>query len=198
MYSLYVDSTSGLVIGLLDSAFNWIEYLDTTSIKPSEVIHYEIFNLIKRHDLELKDMNFFFSAGPGSYTGMRLGEGIAQVLAWDSKKVFSFHHFDVPKLIGVQEGFWATNAFKGQVFVYKWNTENGQSEKELIDTANFKIVDAELGYTLSTEIKEFAHLKTTKDLIKNSSSLIFSKAFKEKLRSPPYYFRTLEEEFKNA
>ena len=194
MHSLYVDSTSGLVIGLLDSDFNWVEYLDTQEKKPSEVIHVEIFNLVKKYNLDLKNMNFFFSAGTGSYTGMRLGEGIAQVLAWDSLKVFSFHHFDVPVMVGVEKGFWVTNAFKGQVFIYNWDGK--KAEKELVNSADFKIVDLELGYTLSSEVKDFGHLKTTKDLIKNESQKIFSKVYEEKMREAPYYFRTLEEEFK--
>ncbi len=196
MFSLYVDSTSGLVIGLLDSNFKWIEYLDSNEKKPSEVIHHVIYSLVQKYNLDLKSMNFFFSAGPGSYTGMRLGEGIAQVLAWDDKKVFSFHHFDVPKMTGVQKGFWVSNAFKGQIFVFNWDNKTGLAEKELVNSADFKIIEADLGFTLSTEVKEFSHLKTTRELIKNQSTVIFKKAFEDKLREPPYYFRTLEEEFK--
>lgn len=196
MHSLYVDSTSGLVMGLLDSEFNWVEYHDTAEKKPSEVIHIEIYNIISRHNLKLTDMNFFFSAGPGSYTGMRLGEGIAQVLEWNMKSVFSFHHFDVPKFAGIKNGFWVTNAFKGQVFIYTWDVEKNIAEKQLINSADFTIVDTELGYTLSSDVKEFSELKTTRDLIKNSSKEIFSKVFKDKIREAPYYFRTLEEEFK--
>ncbi|MBC7429920.1 MAG: hypothetical protein H7336_15000 [Bacteriovorax sp.] len=196
MHSLYVDSTSGLVIGLLDSKFKWIEYADTNEKKPSEVIHFEIYNLVQKYKLDLKDMNFFFSAGPGSYTGMRLGEGIAQILAWDEKKVYSFHHFDVPELIGIDKGYWVTNAFKGQVFIYNWDKKSGFADKELVNSADFKIIDPELGYTLSADIKDFCHLKTTKELIKNSSEKIFSIVLNMKLREPPYYFRTLEEEFK--
>ena len=196
MHSLYVDSTSGLVIGLLDSEFKWVEYQDTQEKKPSEVIHIEIYNLVQKYNLDLKKMNFFFSAGPGSYTGMRLGEGIAQVLAWDSNNVFSFHHFDVPAMMGIQKGFWVSNAFKGQVFIHTWDLSKNSSEKELIDTKDFTIEDPALGYTLTSEVKEFAELKTTRDLIKNSSAAIFSKAYKEKMREAPYYFRTLDEEFK--
>lgn len=196
MHSLYVDSTSGLVIGLLDSEFKWVEYHDTNEKKPSEVIHVEIYNLIKKYNLDLKEMNFFFSAGPGSYTGMRLGEGIAQVLAWENRNVFSFLHFKVPEITGVEKGFWVTNAFKGQVFSYTWNLKDHTSEKELINSADFKVINPELGFTLSAESKDFSHLKNTKDLIKNSSEVIFAHVYKEKMREPPYYFRTLDEEFK--
>lgn len=193
MHSLYVDSTSGLVIGLLDSNFKWIEYHDSKEKKPSEVIHVEIYNLIKRHNLNLKDMNFFFSAGPGSYTGMRLGEGIAQILAWDEKKVFSFLHFDVPRFSGIEKGYWVTNAFKGQVFIYNWNGKDKVGERSLLNTADFKVVEPELGYTLSSDAKDFTELKTTKDLIHKSSEIIFSKVYNEKMREAPYYFRTLDE-----
>ena len=196
MHSLYVDSTSGLVIGLLDSNFKWVEYHDTNEKKPSEVIHVEIYKLIIKYNLDLKAMNFFFSAGPGSYTGMRLGEGIAQVLAWEEHNVFSFLHFEVPKIIGVKKGFWVTNAFKGQVFSYNWNLEINCGEKELINSADFRIIDPELGYTLAADSKDFSHLKNTKDLIKNSSEIIFAHVHKEKMREAPYYFRTLDEEFK--
>lgn len=196
MHSLYVDSTSGLVVGLLDSNFNWIEYRDIDEKKPSEVIHVEIYNLVKKYNLNLKTMKFFFSAGPGSYTGMRLGEGIAQVLAWEGCKVFSFLHYEVPKITGVKKGFWVTNAFKGQVFSYNWNLEAGISEKELINSVDFKIVDPELGYTLTSNSKDYYLLKNTKDLIKNSSAIIFSHVYKEEIREAPYYFRTLDEEFK--
>lgn len=196
MHSLYVDSTSGLVVGLLDANFNWVEYMDINEKKPSEVIHVEIYNLIKKYNLDLKGMSFFFSAGPGSYTGMRLGEGIAQILDWEDHNVFSFLHFDVPKIIGVKKGFWVTNAFKGQVFSYNWNLETNISEKELINSENFKIIDPNLGYTLTSNSKEYFELKNTKDLIKNYSSIIFSHVHKEKMREAPYYFRTLDEEFK--
>ena len=196
MHSLYVDSTSGLVIGLLDANFKWVSYNDNNEKKPSEVIHVEIYNLIKKYNLDLTTMNFFFSAGPGSYTGMRLGEGIAQVLAWEDRNVYSFLHFEVPKFIGVKKGFWVTNAFKGQIFSYNWNLDTDSSEKELINSADFKIIDPELGYTLASDSKDFSHLKNTKDLIKNSSELIFSHVYKEKMREAPYYFRTLDEEFK--
>lgn len=196
MHSLYIDSTAGLVIGLLDPEFNWIEYKDIDEKKPSEVIHYEIYSLVEKYKLELKTMNFIFSAGPGSYTGMRLGEGIAQVLAWDSKNVFSFCHFDVPEMLGIKQGFWVTNAFKGQVFVYSWNKAEGRSDKELVESSKFQILDPELCYTLSKDVSAFAGLKTTRDLIQNLSKEIFSKVTQLKLREPPFYFRTLDEEFK--
>ncbi len=193
MHSLFIDSTSGLVVGLLDSKFNWVEYKSLDEKKPSEVIHYEIYNLLKKYNLELKNMRSFVSSGPGSYTGMRLSEGIAQVFELGHMTVYSFYHFDVPRLSGIKKGFWATNAFKGQVFIYNWDGD--QVEKHLVGKDSFTIEDKSWGYTLDKNDPLFVDLAATKELIKNEPAKIFSTVLEKKLRVPPYYFRSLEEEF---
>ncbi|MGZ3789312.1 MAG: hypothetical protein ACXVLQ_12360 [Bacteriovorax sp.] len=194
MHSLFVDSTSGLVIGLLDSKFNWVEYKSLDEKKPSEIIHHEIFSLLKKHGLEIKEMKCFVSSGPGSYTGMRLSEGIAQIFELSHMPVYSFYHFEVPRLSGITSGFWATNAFKGQVFLYEWDNE--KVERHLVNKDLFAIEDKELGFTLDESDPFFANLATTKSLIKNESAKIFARVHDEKMRVVPYYFRSLEEEFR--
>lgn len=195
MHSLFVDSTSGLVIGLLDSNYTWVEYMSLDEKKPSEIIHFEIFNLLKRHNLKLSDMQCFVSSGPGSYTGMRLSEGLAQIFELSNTPVFSFYHFDVPGLSGVTKGFWATNAFKGQVFIYNWNGD--VVEKHLINKDAFEIENVECGFTLDTSTDPlFLNLTSTKNLIREKAFEIFSKVCAKKLRKEPYYFRSLDEEFR--
>ena len=193
MYSLFVDSTSGLVIGLLDSNYSWVEYMSLDEKKPSEIIHHEIFNLLTKHKLKLADMQCFVSSGPGSYTGMRLSEGLAQIFELNQMAVYSFYHFDVPRLSGVARGFWATNAFKGQVFIFNWNGD--EVEKHLVSKDAFQIEDNQLGYTLDTTDPLFANLVSTKNLIKTEAPLIFAKVKALKIRMAPYYFRSLDEEF---
>jgi tRNA threonylcarbamoyladenosine biosynthesis protein TsaB len=194
VHSLYVDSTSGLVIGLLDSNYSWVEYLSLDEKKPSEIIHFEIFNLLKKYNLNLAKMQCFVSSGPGSYTGMRLSEGLAQVFELNHIPVYSFYHFDVPRLSGISNGFWATNAFKGQVFVYNWNGK--EVEKHLVNKDSFEVDTEKLGFTLDASDPIFSKLVSTKSLIKNKASEIFSKVSEQKLRSAPYYFRSLDEEFR--
>lgn len=48
---------------------------------------------------------------------MRLGEGIAQVLAWEERNVFSFLHFDVPKMVGVKKAFGLRTLLKARCLV---------------------------------------------------------------------------------
>lgn len=194
MHSLFVDSTSGLVIGLLDSNYSWVEYMSLDEKKPSEIIHFEIFNLLKKYNLKLTEMQCFVSSGPGSYTGMRLSEGLAQVFELSHMTVYSFYHFDVPRFCGVPKGFWASNAFKGQIFVYNWNGD--EVEKHLVNKEVFVIGDETLGFTLETLDPIFSNLVSTKDLIKNKAPEIFSKISARKLREAPYYFRSIDEEFR--
>lgn len=194
MYSLFIDSTAGLDIGLLDSKLDWVEYHSLDEKKPSEVIHTEIYQLTQKYKLELKNMRLFVTSGPGSYTGMRLSEGLAQIFEMSLLPVFSFCHFDVPRLAGISHGYWVTNAFKGQVFVYRWNGD--ESEKTLINKTDFIIEDQKLGYTLDKVDPLFDGLSTTKELIKKNAPKLFAKVLELKMRVPPYYFRTLEEEFR--
>ena len=194
MYSLFIDSTSGLVIGLLDSKFSWVEYIALDEKKHSEIIHAEIFNLLQRHKLQFSQIRCFVASGPGSYTGMRLSEGLAQVFELSNVPVFSFYHFDVPRLTGTANGFWATNAFKGQVFVYNWIDQ--QLEKHLVNKEDFFIQDSSLGFTLDAIDPLFQSLPTTKNLVKERASSLFPIIVDQKLRVPPYYFRTLDEEFR--
>ncbi len=194
MHYLFIDSTLGLNIGLLNGQYEWVEFLTFDSKKPSEIIHAEIFQLLNKHQLNLKSLECFATSGPGSYTGMRLSEGLVQILGLSGIKIYSFYHFEVPKLSGIKEGFWATNAFKGQVFVYTWNQVC--EEKLLIKKDQFEIENTKIGFTLDNSEVDFSGLISSMDLIKNNPTPIFSHVHSLKMRMPPYYFRTLDEEFR--
>ena len=194
MHSLYIDSTLGLDIGLLDSSYSWVEYICLGEKKPSEIIHFEIFNLLKKYNLNIFEMQCFISSGPGSYTGMRLSEGLAQVFELAKMKVYSFYHFDIPRYCDVPNGFWMTNAFKNQFFIYSWDGD--KIEKYLVNKDAFIIENEKRGFTLDENDALFGHLQSTKNLIKNNAPEIFSKISAKKLRVEPYYFRSLDEEFR--
>ncbi len=194
MHYLFLDSTLGLTVGLLDSSFAWVELKNLESKKPSEIIHAEIFNLLKKYNLRWQDIECFATSGPGSYTGMRLSEGIVQILEFSGIPIYSFYHFEVPKLSGINKGFWITNAFKGQVFLYTWDEHT--SQKELLNKEQFTIIENELGYTLDVQDPTFSQLQSSMNLIKINSATIFSKVHSQRQRVAPYYFRAIDEEFR--
>jgi tRNA threonylcarbamoyladenosine biosynthesis protein TsaB len=178
MYSLFLDTTQGLTVGLLDENWAWIFYEATDEKKPSEVIHEKIFSMLKLYGLELKNLRLFTIAGPGSYTGMRLSEGIATITSWAGIEVYSFYHFEVPGFCGVEAGCWTTNAFKNQIFSYQWDEH--KSSTQLLSVSNnenaFSII----------QTRELIHLNPIE---------IFSKVLFLNHKKETYYFRTLEEEF---
>jgi tRNA threonylcarbamoyladenosine biosynthesis protein TsaB len=178
MYSLFLDTTSGLTIGLLDSQYLWLAYEMTDEKRPSEVIHEKIFTMLSLFNLQIEQVQVFTIAGPGSYTGMRLSEGFAQILNWHGLKIYSFYHFDVPLLTGILAGQWITNAFKNQIFSFQWNGENNSTE-------------------LLSNCEDLAAItmEQTKELIHLCPHEIFSKVVLLNHKKETYYFRTLEEEF---
>jgi tRNA threonylcarbamoyladenosine biosynthesis protein TsaB len=178
MYSLFLDTTSGLTVGLLDKSFRWLSFEVSDSARPSEIVHEKIFDLLKKFNVHLDDLRLITIAGPGSYTGMRLGEGIAEIMRWNKIAIFSFYHFEVPKYVGVTSGNWVANAFKNQVFSYRWNGDD--SCKALLAECN--------------DFDAFT-LDKTKELIHLFPSEIFSKVIALNEKKETYYFRTLEEEF---
>ena len=206
MKSLFVDTTDHFSIGLLSSDWCWIDYTYSTEVKSSAgKIHSLIHNLLEKHDLVMADIKrIFFLNGPGSYTGVRVSEGMAQVFSWLSLETFSFYHHDVPKLIGTKKGHFVTPAFKKEFFSFSWDGEKEKQElvgeeglesfiksNDLMDCPYYFIKP---GLLKSIETKSEAIYTT--DLIKNFSKEIFPKVFEKRLRREPFYFRSLEKEFK--
>ena len=119
MYYLFLDTTSKLKIGLLSKELKWIELLNIEEKKPSEVIHGHLFHLLKKNNLDLKQcLKIITCAGPGSYTGMRLSEGIVQVLELAGLETCTFFHFNMPRHQGLQKFIWIATAFKGEFFFH--------------------------------------------------------------------------------
>lgn len=200
--SLFLDTSENLVLGLLDDNFEWLDYLDTREKKGSGVLHGLIFEFLKKNNLEINQIeNVFLVAGPGSYTGMRLGEGFAQVLNLLTIKVFSIYHFDIPQILNTSEGFWASKAFKGEVFVYSWKGK--ENTYSLLKEDIFKEKygqDSFLKETAFTHVEDdfFKNYELTSEFIQKNSKTIFSHVYKNNIRKDPYYYRPLTIEFKQT
>ena len=119
---LYLDTTHGIQLGLLNNQYDWIEINNLGELKSSAVIHAYINDLLVKYNQEILDISsLVYCAGPGSYTGMRVSEGIAQIFEMAQIKLYSFYHFEIPQIYGNQHGKWLDHAFKGEIFIYDWN-----------------------------------------------------------------------------
>jgi tRNA A37 threonylcarbamoyladenosine modification protein TsaB len=184
---LYFDSSDFLVLGILNEKFEWLEYLEFPDKKSASQIHPLLNNLTKKHEIDpLGFEGVFICSGPGSYTGIRLSENFAQIFEWQNKKVYSFFHHEAPYLLGVKKGTWICPAFKGETFVYNWSeAENGS---DLIAT---NLLEVE-----QKQIYQHAGTHSTRQMIKEKSQSFFSLLKDRNIRLAPYYFRSLDNEFK--
>lgn len=193
---LFLDSSSYIQVGILDKELSWIHHEIVPNRKGSQILHSVIYSCLKENDLKISDIKtIFLGNGPGSYTGIRVAEGICQVLEVGGAEVFSFYHFEVPAFCGIQDYDFFSEAFKGEVFFYKRRGEN--SDISLIKEESFTDRDdsIENQFSLQGEILEES-LDSVYDLFKSNSSKIFSQVLERRERKPPYYYRSVESEFK--
>ncbi len=202
---LFIDSCEYLTLGLLNEKFEWVDYEQVSSQKNSEIFHTKLYELLTRANLTLDTIEkCFLVAGPGSYTGMRLSEGMGQLLQWHKKKIYSFYHFEVPALLNFAQGVWLSEAFKGELFFYKWNSIVKSESMELVpkqDKENEIWVDELYG----DYDHVFTHFATgnfdceyTTELIRRRPSELFPKIVALDLQRESYYYRPLEKEFKQS
>lgn len=193
-YSLFVDSSEFLTIGLLDKELKWAEFETYKNKKSSGVFHGLLEEILVKHELDLfKLERVFYCAGPGSYTGVRLVEGFAQILRWKEIKTNSFYFFDVPKMLNHTKGKWISEAHKGEFFVYSW--DQNSSETNLVPKKDFSLETDENIFTISSSIEMIPNSLSTLELIEKFPKELFSKVKAEDLSEAPYYYRAIDKEF---
>jgi len=198
---LYTDTTNHVVLGILSEKFEWIEYIEIFNQKSTADLHFLINEILQKHKLNFEKLKgYLFAAGPGSYTGMRVSEGIAQVLEWQNIKVYSFYHYEIPKIIGCSSGIWFSEAFKGEYFLFNCITD----EMELVSKEIFvkRINDLEINaYThfkndhTDSLIMSPAKVIFTGERVKSIPQKIFSHIVSRKKRVEPLYYRSEDKEF---
>lgn len=193
-FNLFLDTTDKVTFGILSPENKWIKYYQFETMRSSDILYEKIFAELKDLKLKFSDIGkLFLASGPGSYTGMRIGEGVAQILEWYGHTVESFYHFEVPKVVGVKRGLWFSNAFKGEIFVHTWgesNLEKGLFSEEDFNKIKSKFSEDEIFSRASSGIN-------SSDLLIESNSKSFFKDLSLKSeRLKPFYYRDLSEEFK--
>ena len=209
---LYLDSTQHIVCGIYDdNTKSWVSYKELHNKKGSKLMHGLTFELLSEQNLKIDDIEgLILASGPGSYTGMRLAEGFAQILEWRNVPVRSFYHFEVPGFHGVKEGLWVASAFKGEYFYYQWPRQEGDPplSENLMSREAFHTWMKQAREKFGANAKEqiFCHLKnifeqedfipdSTFELIRTRAGEFFTHILQRGKRLEPFYYRPLEKEF---
>jgi tRNA threonylcarbamoyladenosine biosynthesis protein TsaB len=196
---LFLDTTFNVNIGLIDDELNFLDFNTYQSQKASTVVHGLINEMLLKHQVSIQDLDkLIFMAGPGSYTGMRVGGGIADIFENEGIKTLSLYHYEIPKLSKTNaEGCYISKAFKGEYFLYDIKKE----ESSLIKTDDLSFDDNLTYYHNSDDVVELLNnynLKSTLELLLENSQSIVSKVIENEVKRRIYYYRKLEVEFKVA
>jgi len=196
MSSLYIDTTLGQDIGLLSDNFEWLEYLSEPNVRSSTSLHSNIFNILEKHKVSISELDAVYCAvGPGSYTGMRSAAGFGQIVSWQGVDSYSFYHFEIPAMVGIEKGLWFCSAFKGEFFVYQWF--KSEIKKSLVNEENLMILLEETKDLIVIHGEQVnSSYVNAQSFIRENSKEAFPIIRGLKLGHNPYYFRTLEKEFK--
>lgn len=197
--SLVIDSSHSLHLMLVNKQFDLVDREYVSEKKSASKIHLFIDDLLKRNNLEVESIDQIFKlAGPGSYTGIRLGEVFGQVFEWLGTNCYSFYHFQVPIWLEEREGFWVSNAFKGELFYYDIEkNKSGLVENKELGKIVGKCQKLYTHYqsSLNEKVKELYFFEETSDLFMKNLPSILKKVVENKSRVEPFYYRPLDKEF---
>jgi len=195
---LFLDTSAFIQVGLLDEEFNWVHHEIVQNRKGSQVLHSVIFQALEEENIKISSLQGLFLAnGPGSYTGVRVGEGFSQILELEGIPVYSFYHYEVPLFLGIDNYSFFSEAFKKEVFFFEYKNKN--EEKRLISEKEFLSLDLSMENTFHLEGNILGRdIDSLYDLFKKSSNKIFKCVRERSEHLPPYYYRSLEKEFNRA
>ncbi len=190
-HSLFLDTSYGITLGLLDREYRWLEFEVLEGQKSSEIIHDKINIFLEKHQVDIQSIDIFVLSGPGSYTGLRVSQGIAQIFELNGAKVYSFDIFKVGIILSehIEAGMkWIFPAFKSELYI----RDVTQDEGELVDESA-ELLDKYITHG-SNKFDALSKLNS-RQLIKDYAPRVFSEVKNRSLRDEIFYFRTLDKEF---
>ena len=194
MAHLFLDTSNGFNYGLLDKDLAWLEFKQIDSKKTSQIIHQEVNLLLEKHSLDVKSLeSLFVLSGPGSYTGMRVAEGLAQVFELEGIEIFSFTTFCLNDLLDIENPLYIYEAFKGEL--YLWSKESGE---QLLLKSDFEEDTTQNYVTHGAEDVAGVKCLDLLAFISSSSKKVFDFVRTKGLREKPFYFRPVDVEFKKS
>ena len=213
MAYLYLDTTDHLAMGLLADNFAWMDFIELGDKKNAGRLHSCIYTLCAKHQLDAKTLaGIFVMAGPGSYTGMRLSEGLAQVMEWQGIPKFSMYHFDIPLFLYETHGIFMSNAYKGEYFFHVWNGMHVQQVLKTVEeipafVANHRIDNrifvssrhliADCSWAVRL-IQEGISFSSTTEMLREKGQQIFRMLCNNKIQKEIFYYRHLDDEFRSS
>jgi tRNA threonylcarbamoyladenosine biosynthesis protein TsaB len=199
--TLFIDTTHFLGVGLLNKNIDQIEYYHLD--KQSTHVHEKIRNILAEHNVEINQVeNLVTISGPGSYTGMRVSEGISQIFNWQGFKSYSVHHYEIPQILSNEKEYvWISKAFKGEDFLYiadedKKMRVNSNDLQACLDNLNYKKIYTDINSSAKEDVIYKFEIAETCELIKANFKKLITTILDKELKKPIYYYRSIEEEFK--
>lgn len=184
---LYIDTSHQTTIGLLSENYEWVELIQ--SERKASFVQSEIAKLLKNREQEFSDVKkVYYSAGPGSYTGMRIVQGFIGTLEAINVECHGVYLFDLLTKLGIEKSCWVSSAFKGEFFFAKDNNTFLMTEPEAKDYIN---KNSDELYSFDGNDFLGATTKSMQALLKKNPQVFKLVSGKQE----PYYYRPLEKEF---
>lgn len=188
---LFVDTSEYIQLGVLDSSLQFEKYQFIEDNRCADKIHTFMKSILDDCNMKIANISgVFCTSGPGSYTGIRVAEGITNTLKWQGKKVYSLYTFEIPKMAGIGSGRWLSYAYKGELLMYRWSRDN--TEKLLIKAEEYE--HSAKDYSAYGMLMD-NNTMSSRDILINNSRDIFSAVKSRNQHLAPYYYRPVEQEF---
>ncbi|WP_339022599.1 tRNA (adenosine(37)-N6)-threonylcarbamoyltransferase complex dimerization subunit type 1 TsaB [Spiroplasma endosymbiont of Crioceris asparagi] len=180
MNNLFIDTTNFKVILILEKDNEVLDKLFLENEKRiSDHISNTINQLLKKHNLTLKDLNnIYLAKGPGSYTGVRVGVAFSKTLMILNKKIKVFSISSLVFQAGVNKVISTLDA-KGEK-VYFGIYENGKNliPDQILEFSQFEMIAQK--FANFEIVKDYQNIDFEKNYfdLKNNNSFIEEKDIK--------------------
>lgn len=196
-YSLFINTVQGFQVGLLNSEFEWVDFFEQSISKSADLVHKKIYDLVVKNNITLDSTVKLISvAGPGSYTGIRVSEGVLSVFKLLNGSVFSFPIYLIPYLSEQETTYkFVQPAFKNELFCYSHRGATHTDGDSILVSAELE-ASSEKVFTYNFERPD-ADLNNCYFFVKEFSQKLFKNVVGLNLAYEPIYFRKPEDEFRN-